>query len=150
MRPSKRRHFRARLRETEDVVDEQQNVLVTFIAKIFCHRQRGERDAETRARRLVHLPVNKRDLRLAQVLLIDDAGFAHFRVKIVAFTRSLADPGENGEAAVPFGDVVDQLKDDDGLADARAAEAPTFPPFVKGQIRSMTLMPVSRMVEPVS
>ena len=114
------------MREAENVVDEQQNVLVSFVAEIFCHRQRGERDAQTRARRLVHLAVNQRDFRLAQVLLIDDAGLAHFLVEIVAFTGSLADSGEDGEAAVPFRDVVDQLEDDNGLADARAAECPDF------------------------
>ena len=88
--------------------------------------KRGERDAQTRARRLVHLPVNQRDFRFAQILLIDDARFAHFLVEIVAFTRSLADAGEDGKAAVAFRDVVDQLEDDDGLADARAAERADF------------------------
>ena len=58
--------------------------------------------------------------------MIDDAGLAHFRVKIVAFARALAHAGENGEAAVAFRDVVDQLEDDDGLADARAAERADF------------------------
>ena len=43
-------------------------------------------------------------------------------VKIVAFARALADAGEHGETAVELGDVVDQFHDDDGLADARAAE----------------------------
>ena len=108
--------------------------------------ERGERDAQTGAGRLVHLAVDQRDLGLAKVLLVDDAGLAHFVVEIVAFTGALADAGEHGETAVAFGDVVDELHDDDGLADARAAEAPTLPPLVNGQIRSMTLMPVSRIV----
>ena len=43
-------------------------------------------------------------------------------VKIVAFARTLAHAGEDGKTAVAFGDVVDQLHDDDRLADARAAE----------------------------
>ena len=124
-----RRHFRAGLRETKDVVDEQQNVLVALIAEILRHRQSGERDAETRAGRLVHLAVNERDFRFAQILLIDDAGLAHFRVEIVAFTRPLAHTGENGEPAVAFRDVVDQLENDDGLADARAAERADFSAF---------------------
>ena len=41
-------------------------------------------------------------------------------------------PGENGKAAVSFGDVVDQLHDDDGLADARAAERADFAAFREG------------------
>ena len=43
-------------------------------------------------------------------------------VEIVALAGALADAGEHGVAAVDLGDVVDQLHDDDGLADARAAE----------------------------
>jgi len=124
--PKQRRHFRPRLRETKDVVDEQQNVLVAFIAEIFRHRQGGERDAQTGARRLVHLPVNERHFGFAQILLVDDASLAHFRVKIVAFAGALADPGENGEPAVAFCNVVDQLEDDDGLADACAPECANF------------------------
>ena len=61
-----RRNFRTGLRKTKDVVDEEQHVLVAFVAEIFRHRQRGERHAQTRAGRLVHLPVNERDLRFAQ------------------------------------------------------------------------------------
>jgi hypothetical protein len=43
-------------------------------------------------------------------------------VEIVAFAGALADAGENGVTAVALGDVVDEFHDDDGLADARAAE----------------------------
>ena len=82
--------------------------------------------------RLVHLAVNQRDLRLAQVLLVDDAGLAHFVVEIVAFAGPLAHAGEHGEAAVAFGDVVDQLHDDDGLADAGAAERADFAALGEG------------------
>jgi hypothetical protein len=47
-------------------------------------------------------------------------------VEIVAFAGALADAGEHGIAAVALGDVVDQFHDDDGLADARAAERADF------------------------
>ena len=53
---------------------------------------------------------------------IDDAAFLHFEPEIVAFTGALAHAGEHRNTAVLHGDVVDQLHDDDGLADARAAE----------------------------
>ena len=43
-------------------------------------------------------------------------------VKIVALARAFAHAGEHGDAAVQLGDVVDQFHDDDGLADAGAAE----------------------------
>src|SRR5690606_38344732 len=50
-----RRYLGARLREAEDVVDEQQDVLLLHVAEVLRHRQRGERDAKTGARGLVHL-----------------------------------------------------------------------------------------------
>ena len=43
-------------------------------------------------------------------------------VEVVALAGALADAGEDREAAVVHGDVVDELLDHDGLADARAAE----------------------------
>ena len=81
-----------------------------------------ERHAQPGAGRLVHLTVDERDLRRAEVLLVDDAGLRHLVIEIVAFARALADAGEHRDAAVQLGDVVDQLHDDDGLADAGAAE----------------------------
>src|SRR5258706_149213 len=49
-----RRHFRAGLRETEDVVDEEQHVLA-LIAEILGDGETGEADAGAGAGRLVHL-----------------------------------------------------------------------------------------------
>jgi hypothetical protein len=43
-------------------------------------------------------------------------------IEVVAFARALADAGKHRIAAVGLGDVVDQLHDDDGLADPGAAE----------------------------
>ncbi len=43
-------------------------------------------------------------------------------VKIVAFAGTFPHPGEHGETTVLLGDVIDELKDDDRLADARATE----------------------------
>ena len=42
--------------------------------------------------------------------------------EVVAFTGALAHSGEYGKAAVLGGDVVDEFLNDDGLADAGAAE----------------------------
>ena len=91
-----RGHLGAGLRETEDVVDEEEHVLVFLVAEIFGHRERREGDAHAGARRLVHLAVDQRDLRLAEVLLVDDAGLGHFVVKVVALAGALAHPGEHG------------------------------------------------------
>ena len=48
--------------------------------------------------------------------------FDHLVIEIVAFAGALADAGEHRIAAVRLGDVVDQLHDQHGLADAGAAE----------------------------
>jgi len=55
--------------------------------------------------------------------LVDDAGFGHFSVKVVAFTRAFAHTREHGHAAVQLGNVVDQFHDNDGFANARARQS---------------------------
>ena len=120
--PEERRHFGARLREAEDVVDEEQHVLAFGIAEVFRDRQAGQRHAKTGARRLRHLSVDQRGARLRQVVLVDDAALLELEPEVVALARALADAGKHRHAAVLHRDVVDQLLDDDGLADAGAAE----------------------------
>ncbi len=112
------------MREAEDVVDEEQHVLA-LIAEIFGDRQAGEADAGARARRLVHLAVHQRAfgaLDRALVRILVDAGLDHLVIEVVALARALADAGEHRIAAVRLGDVVDELHDQHGLADAGAAE----------------------------
>ena len=109
-----RRDLRARLHETEDVVDEEQHVLA-LVAEVLRHRQAGEANAQAGPGRLVHLPVDERDL-------VDHAGLLHLAPEVVPLARALPDPGEDRHAAVLPGDVVDQLLDEHRLADAGAAE----------------------------
>ena len=90
--------------------------------KIFGDGQSGQRNAQTRSGRLGHLSINQRGFGLRRIARLDDARLGHFQPKIVAFAGALADAGEHGEAAVLLGDVVDQFLNDDGLADAGAAE----------------------------
>ena len=121
-----RRHFRAGLGEAEDVVDEEQHVLA-LVAEMLGDGEAGEADAGARARRLVHLAVHQRALGAggrAVVLLrvLVDAGLDHLVIEVVALAGALADAGEHRIAAVRLGDVVDQLHDQHGLADAGAAE----------------------------
>ncbi len=120
------RDFRARLRKAEDIVDEEQHIL-PLVAEIFGHGEAGEPDACARAWRLVHLTVDQcafraggRALVLFRVLV--DARLDHFMVQIITLASALADAGEYRIAAVSLGDIVDQLHDGDGLADAGAAE----------------------------
>ena len=55
---------------------------------------------------------------------VDDAALLELEPEVVALARAFADAAEHRHAAVLHGDVVDQLHDDDGLADAGAAEQP--------------------------
>ena len=115
-------NFGTGLRESEDVVDEEQHVLPFGVAEVFGDGEAGQSDAKARARRLGHLAVDQRGFRLRRIAGDDDAGLGEFEPEVVPFARPLADAGEDGEAAVLFGDVVDQLHDQNGLADAGAAE----------------------------
>src|SRR5207244_11356110 len=83
----------------------------------------GGADARARPRRLVHLAEHKRAFRtrgraivLPRVLV--HAGLDHRVIEVVAFARALADTREHRIAAVRLRHVVDQLHDQDGLADA--------------------------------
>ena len=53
----------------------------------------------------------------------DDVGFSHFIIEIVALAGTLADTGKHRDAAMQLGDVVDQLHDDNRLANTGAAES---------------------------
>ena len=54
--------------------------------------------------------------------VVDDARLDHLAQQVVALAGALADAGEHREAAALDRDVVDQLLDQHGLADAGAAE----------------------------
>ncbi len=110
-----RRDLGAGLGEAEDVVDEEEDVAALLVAEVLGHRQAGQADAQAGPGRLVHLAEDEGRLR-------DDARLGHLLDQVVALARALAHAGEDGDAGVLLGDVADQLLDDDGLADAGAAE----------------------------
>ena len=56
------------------------------------------------------------------VLERDDTSLNHLVVEIVALAGPLSHTGEDRVSSVGLGDVVDQLHDEDSLADAGAAE----------------------------
>ncbi len=119
-----RRHFRAGLREAEDVVDEEQHVLA-LIAEVLGDGQAGEADAGAGAGRLVHLAVDQRALGAfdrAFMRVLVDARLDHLVIEVVALAGALADAGEHRIAAMRLGHVVDQFHDQHGLADAGTAE----------------------------
>mmetsp|Transcript_8741 Transcript_8741/g.32960 ORF Transcript_8741/g.32960 Transcript_8741/m.32960 type:complete len:514 (-) Transcript_8741:27-1568(-) len=121
-----RRHFRTRLREAEDVVDEEEHVLALLVAEVLRDGKAGQGHAGARTRRLVHLSVHERGLGalggVVRVVDLDDAAFHHLVVQVVALAGALSDAGEHGVATVVHGDVVDELHDDHGLADSGSSE----------------------------
>ena len=122
-----RGHLGAGLGEPEDVVDEQQHVLLLHVAEVLRHRQRGQRDPQPGARRLVHLAEDQRGV-------VDDAGLGHLQEEVVALAGPLAHPGEHRDATEVLGDPADHLLDEHGLADAGAAEqADLAASHVRGQ-----------------
>src|SRR5262249_9557856 len=108
------RHFRTRLHEAEDVVDEEEDVLA-LVTEVLGHGQAGEPDPESRARGLVHLPEDERHL-------VHDPRLLHLTDEVVALARALSHAREDGDAAVLHGDVVDQLLDEHGLPEPGAPE----------------------------
>ncbi len=116
-----RRDLAAGLGETENIVDKQQR-LGALVAEVLRNRQRRQRHAKTRPRRLVHLPEDQRRL-LEQLLAgIADIHLLHFQPHVIAFARPLANSGEHAVPTVASGDSGDELLDNKGLAEARPAE----------------------------
>ena len=94
-----RRHLGAGLGEAEDVVDEEQRVGAGLVAEVLGHGERRERDAQTRAGRLVHLAEDHDGLVDDPLAGVADLGLLHFEPEIVALTGALADAGEAAVAA---------------------------------------------------
>lgn len=101
--------------ETEDVVDEQKNVLSLNVTEIFRHGKSRKTYSHSCSGRLIHLTVNKNGL-------VDNSRLGHFVVKVVALTGTLANTCENGDTAVLVCNVVDKLLDKNGLTDTCASE----------------------------
>ncbi len=115
-------HFAARLREAEDVVDEQQRVGAGLVAEVLGHRQGREGDAETGSGRLVHLAEHHARLLDDAAAGVADLGFLHFEPQVGAFAGPLADAGEHRVTAVGRRDAGDQLGENDRLAETGTAE----------------------------
>lgn len=82
------------LSKSENVVDEEQHILSFLVTEIFGDGKTGKGDTGTGSWGLVHLSVDEGDLRSGAIDL-DDTSLNHFVVKIVSFTSTLSDTGEN-------------------------------------------------------
>src|SRR5439155_14142334 len=122
-----RRNFRARLRESKDVVDEQQDVLPLDIAEVLGHGEARQAHAQPRAGRFGHLAVDERGLRPLGIAWRNHSRFGHLNPEVVTLAGALTYAREDRNATMFLGDVIDQFHDDDRLADAGAAEQARFP-----------------------
>ena len=134
-----RRDLGAGLDEAEDVVDEEEHVLA-LVAEVLGHRQAGEADAQARSRRLVHLAVDeRRPCRVTPDSVISSQRSLPSRVRSPT-------PGEDGDAAVLRARRCGSAPGSAPSCRAPAPpKSPTLPPLTYGAIRSMTLMPVSKI-----
>src|SRR6266852_160140 len=121
-----RGNFRAGLNEAENIVDEEEHVEMLLIAEIFRDREAGKAHAKTRSGRFGHLAIDEGGAGLFGIAGYNDAGFLEFEPEVVAFAGAFADAGENGNTAVLHGDVVNQFLNQNGFADAGAAEEADF------------------------
>lgn len=95
-------------------------ILTLLVTEILSNSQTSQGNTGTSSWGLVHLTEHQGDLGLAVEL--NDRGLLHFVVQIVTLTGTLADTSENGVTTVGLGDVVDQLLDEDSLADTSTTE----------------------------
>ena len=102
------------LRILRNSIKKKKNVLAA-IAEVLSGGKAGQTDAQTRSGRLVHLTID-------QAGLVDNARLAHLEEQVGALAGTLADAGEHRGAAVLLGEVVDEFLNQNGLADAGAAE----------------------------
>ncbi len=132
----KGRHFRTSLSESEDVINEQQHILSLFlffrieflfkkiyffISEVFGKGKTSKTDSSSGTRGFVHLTVDQ-GTSGALTINSDDTGGNHFVVKIVTFSGSFTDTGEDGVTTMSLGDVVDEFLNEDSLTDTSTTE----------------------------
>src|SRR5260370_28097380 len=97
-----------------------------YIAEVSRDRQTCQPYAQTRSRWLGHLPENEGRFGLRRVSRLDHSRLGQLQPKIVTFTRPFTYAGENRDATMLLGDIVDQFHDDHGFAYTCASEQPNF------------------------
>ena len=132
--------------EAENVVDEEQDItscaFAAAVTEVLRYGKAAQGHTGTGSWRLVHLTEHQCGLARRQLLhvhggkvpsaffhallkglaIIDDAGFDHLTEEVVSFTGALTYTGKHGQTIVALGDVVDELHDEDRLADTRTTK----------------------------
>lgn len=116
----KGRHLGTGLGETENVVNEEKHILSLLVTEVLGDGETGKGNTGTGSGGLVHLTEDKGDLGLA--LEVDDTSLTHFVVQVVTLTGTLTDTGEDRVTTVGLGNVVDELLNQDSLADTGTTE----------------------------
>jgi hypothetical protein len=101
------------------VIHQQQHVAMQLVAKIFGDGEGGHPDSPPRTRRVVHLAEDQRGS-------LEHVRLAQFGEEFMTLARALAHAGKHRDAGVFFDRVAYQLHDQNGLADACAADHPGF------------------------
>ena len=131
------RHLTTCLSETEDVIDEEEDILgaLARVTERLSNGQTRECHRRTRTGRLVHLAEHERQLRLFEFLVVnlreipiallhtflklfaiaDNARLNHIAQQVVTLTGTLTHTGEYRKTVVLLGDVVNQLHNKHGL-----------------------------------
>ena len=120
------------MRESENVVDEQQRVGTGCITEKLGHRQRRKGDTQTRSRRFVHLSEHHARLFDHIAAGVTDLSFLHFQPQVGAFARSFAHTGEHRITTVAASDTSDQFGQNHCLAQAGTTKQTRFTTTHKG------------------
>ena len=86
-----------------------------IVAKGLCHRHRGVADTESGTWWFIHLSEDHDGV-------VTNTGGSHLAVQFFGFSASLTDSAEQADSIVTADDVVDQLSDQNGFANACATE----------------------------
>lgn len=97
-------HLRTGLGETENVVNEHQDVLTLVVTEVLGDGEAGKGDTGTGTWGLVHLTEHKGHLGVT--VEVDDTSLLHFMVQVVTLTGTLTDTTEDGVTTVSLGNVV--------------------------------------------
>ncbi len=107
------------LSESEDIIDEEENISFFFIAEVLSHCETCESDSCTRPWSFIHLTEDHHSL-------VDDAWIFHFMVEVISFTSSFTDTCHDRVSSVFWCDIVDEFLHDDSFTDTCTSKETYF------------------------
>merc|ERR1719499_436888 len=125
-----RTDFGTGLRESENVVNEQQHVLSVDITEVFGLGQTSKSNSHSHTSRLVHLSEHKSAFGLSSVMNFNNSSVTHFVVEVISFTSSFSDAGEHRVTTVTHSDVVNQFHNQDRFSDTSTSKQTNLSSFL--------------------